>query len=223
MKTCLENRVTERADSIDDWRIYADDLAYFSNDFYEDFKNEIDFNALAFYCVQVEKVKPLKRFIKEGLISIEETDSENRTLLIWAAIHDSINCFKLLVELGANFTGVVEDWAPPITQAAAFNSPRVLTRLLQLGVNPNYQHTPISWPPLYAAIERRTSMEVVKILMEAGADISLKNSHGHSVETLLDKGYYTEAEKYIDDFIYKQNLTKASALARRTALGRGIF
>src|SRR5436190_15068709 len=83
-----------------------------------------------------------------------------------------------------HITEMAEDIAPdPLYHASWFGLSRVVEDLLRMGTDPNIEDTIIRgyyWSPLEAAVASGNA-EVVKLLLEAGADVEPDEDSGRSI------------------------------------------
>jgi len=200
-----EEWLIEHADQIN-WSDYYLSFQFLSNEFFKDFKTDIDFMEIAVQCIRDDKPLALKKLIYVGAIHRDELDKDSRSLIIICSVYDSVDCIKYLHGIGVDIHRcIAKQWAPPIVQAATQNSPKALKLLLELGVDPNYQSTPSSWTVLYAALERRASLDMIKALLDAGADMYIRNVHNQSPWRLVNEGYVSDPTKdFILDYLKRQ-------------------
>jgi len=86
----------------------------------------------------------------------------------------NLQCTKLLLEHGARIAG-----SNALAHALDFSSPEPAKLLLAHGADPN-EMTGQRIPPLFAAIRRRRSPDLIRALLDAGADPRARDSDGQS-------------------------------------------
>jgi ankyrin repeat protein len=84
-----------------------------------------------------------------------------------------------------------------LLQAAGRNDVPMLCRFIEQGANVNWHHPQAGWTPLHHAAEL-ASLEVISILVEAGADIDAQSEDGLTplalaVDSAIDSSHQTDA------------------------------
>ncbi len=115
----------------------------------------------------------LTRLLLEAGANTEDGES-----LYHACEHPDLACLRLLLEHGANADGVnvlkhMLDW----------ESPEGVRLLLDAGANPN-QTSHLNDTALHCAVRRDRSAEVVRILIDSGADIDAVRADGRTAYAL---------------------------------------
>jgi ankyrin repeat protein len=114
------------------------------------------------------------------------SNSKDVTPLMFAARspHANVDMLNLLVEHGANVNAVsggpIE--ISPLSLAAKSGDVAKIRYLLEVGANPNFQNSQRYTPLIEAAHSPRNSRtEVIKVLLDAGADPDVETTYGESV------------------------------------------
>lgn len=92
-----------------------------------------------------------------------------------AVYHQCMESIPILVSAGAEINGHSEDFYRPLYTAVRDNLPEYMTKLLQLGANPNIMEGQGS-PLLEAACQEDPTR--LRILLDAGADLNLQKDGG---------------------------------------------
>jgi ankyrin repeat protein len=117
--------------------------------------------------VQSDKVDMVKLLLKKGA----DPDGLGGAALLTAIDGDNLEIVKLLLEGGANTDVAENDGTTPLTKAVQRNHTAMVKLLLEKGANPN------TWsPPLYFAAGQG-DVEVVRLLLDHGADINETNAN----------------------------------------------
>lgn len=116
-------------------------------------------------------------------IDIEARDNDDKSALYVAVCKDHIDVVKRLVDLGANVDTICDKKSTketPLTVAAAYGrTPEMVDFLLNHGADINKGNVYKETALMRAAIFRK--YETVKLLLEKGADYTLKNGSGYTV------------------------------------------
>ncbi len=139
------------------------------------------------------EIAPLLKYLRSGGNPNAESvlpggrkgdDVKPRSLAIWACIYNCKDGLTALLDAGASPHAF--DWNDKtqiIHKVANWDDPALMKRLLELGADPEGGGQASSSPVYIAAL--RNSTEVVKLLVEAGADISKPNWGGVTPQELL--------------------------------------
>ncbi|MFH0911555.1 MAG: ankyrin repeat domain-containing protein [Planctomycetota bacterium] len=126
---------------------------------------------------------------------IEEKDINQASLLFHAVQSDNMEMIEYLIAKGADVQSKMSDKSTLLHIAALQNNPEIVKYFLAKGLDPNaeaeYRATPLTTSPL-------TNLEVVKLLVEAGADVNHKTAFGQSVLEIAKK---TNAPQEVVDYL----------------------
>lgn len=126
-----------------------------------------DTNSNIFLAVQAEHMKAVEKLVSGGTdINTRREDGNNNT---------------------------------PLMEAATWNSKEIVEFLLQKGANPNlidrYGRTALMLAMLYRENGEEDVLEITKILIAGGTDMTIKNTDGKTArEIATDRGYSRVAE-----------------------------
>lgn len=108
------------------------------------------------------------------------------------ALHDAverghIDVISILVDRGADVEAKNGSGYTPLHEAILAQKLDCCRRLIEKGANPNAR-TGNDWPLLHVACEACTSIEIPKVLLDAGADIDAVSAGGRSALHLVCEG-----------------------------------
>jgi ankyrin repeat protein len=116
--------------------------------------------------------------IKQGA-SVNATDAEGVTALVWAAHQDDLESVRLLARAGADPNLATAYGVTPLTLACVNRSAAVVQALLDAGANPNARQWTGETPLMTCA--RTGAAEAVGALLSHGADVNAtEERQGHT-------------------------------------------
>ena len=117
-----------------------------------------------------------KLLVKFGC-DVNEVDIYGRTPAYWAIQENNLECLKILYENGANFEIRSYKNSTLLSYAVGEGNIEIVKYLLEVGlkkyINDNIQ------PPLLLAVHW-LHMDVIKLLIENGADLNIKDELGNT-------------------------------------------
>eukprot|EP00051_Salpingoeca_urceolata_P032588 m.16429 g.16429 ORF g.16429 m.16429 type:complete len:1060 (+) comp5253_c0_seq1:208-3387(+) len=133
----------------------------------------------AHYAMQYNALDELALLLDAGA-DVTATDNKNRTLVIWAAMHDSTEACKVVLEHGGVDVSAADDeGSTALHYAALGGSPSLCKLLLEHGAEVDVldgsQHT-----ALFHAVSQGHD-HVVRVLLPAGASMLRTNAEGQTV------------------------------------------
>ena len=125
---------------------------------------------------------------------IEETNEMGCTALIWSAALERTDILDRLVAAGADVSHRDSAGRTPLMFAVRTGDPAIVQKLIAAGADVNAAQTgginEIGKTALHRAATRKRNLDVVKVLVNAGADIDVEDEHG---KTALDVAKWFEA------------------------------
>lgn len=120
----------------------------------------------------------VKQLVEAG-INVNAADQENRTALMYASFNGHTEIVQFLIDSGAEIGLRDAAGRTALLYASTGPFPKTVRLLLENNADPNIVEATESFTPLmHAAAEGQ--MEVVKILLEYGADLTKKDVDGES-------------------------------------------
>ncbi len=148
---------------------------------------ELLFNALQ-AVIDCDNVEMLRYFIKNKICSINiENDDEN--LLSYACFYDREKCAQYLIENKVIFKYY------PLHNSIENHNLRLTKQLVKYSKNINEEDDEL-YSPLMKAVAVG-DLDIIKLLIENGADINFKNKKGESAVSLAKNNLSQNVKKYI--------------------------
>ena len=140
-------------------------------------------NAALFDAVARGDEGEVRNLVESG-VSVDGKDRDGRTALHYAVLNGRMEMAKLLLELGPSADSADRNRWTPLHFAAQDYRPEVVKLLLSAGATVDVADTDGNTPLWRAVFDSRGRRDVIKLLMDAGADKTRKNLHGVSPEDL---------------------------------------
>lgn len=160
------------------------------------------------------KREVLQDYLERDPGLLDRTDESGNTPLGYALLNEKPSMVQVLLDNSADpnkklGTTTLKDGRTPVFLAATAKSPRMLQLLL--GKKPTSFDEPIpaydNETPLMAAVSRTKNTGTVKLLVQAGASLEVKNNNGKTARDLADMlpdgERKTEIEKFLEAAIKK--------------------
>ena len=140
-------------------------------------------------------LKKVEAYIEQGG-DVDAKDQQNRTLLHWACAQGKTQVVKLLVEKGADVNAKTARGLTPLKQAVYGKHHEIVDFLLNrtpvdVDARGQQNFTLLHW----ACAEGKT--QVVKLLVEKGADVNAKTERGYTPLDLARKRKYHEIVDFL--------------------------
>jgi len=116
-------------------------------------------------------------------IDIDKKNNDYRTALMWACINGNTEIVNILIDNGANLTRTDRSGTNCLFCAADSDNPSTVKSVLNQNIIPVNLHNPSGWTVLHklaAVNDVESSSEMVKILVEKGANINLRDKNGNT-------------------------------------------
>lgn len=120
----------------------------------------------------------------EKSIDLEKSDEKDETALFYAVRYKNLDCLEKLISKGVKINHRNTDGVTALWYAAQKSDPRYAKTLIDAGVSLDDQDQTYLLSPIMVAIKNR-HFDTMKVLYEAGADLSLKSEEG-DIKSLLD-------------------------------------
>lgn len=122
----------------------------------------------------------LAKAIAESPEGIDERDQDLRTPLMHAAIDSNESAAQVLIQGGAAVNATDKMGFSALSYASQSYSPNIVAMLLSNGAKVDNVDEHGNTPLFRAVFNSKGRPEVIRLLLEAGADKNLKNKHGVS-------------------------------------------
>ena len=116
-------------------------------------------------------------------ITVFLANNDYRTALMWACINGHTEIVNILIDNGANLTRTDRSGTNCLFCAADSDNPSTVKSVLEQNKIPVNLHNPSGWTVLHklsAVNDVESSSEMVKILVEKGANINLRDNNGNT-------------------------------------------
>ena len=115
-------------------------------------------------------------------------NNDYRTALMWACINGHTEIVNILIDNGANLARTDRSGTNCLFCAADSDNPSTVKSVLEQNKIPVNLHNPSGWTVLHklsAVNDVESSSEMVKILVEKGANINLRDNNGNTPVSLM--------------------------------------
>lgn len=144
----------------------------------------------AFNAIEQDDVKGLKQWLKSNPEKVDISDSQGNTLLLLAAQKKKLDIVKVLLKAGANVNALNHQKRDILNAAVSNRSVELVTLALASGADPTLVTSVYEGSALIYATHQG-QVEIVKLLIEAGAPLNRVNNLGWSAlleATILGDG-----------------------------------
>lgn len=154
--------------------------------------------------------------INSGSMYGTSTTENGITPLMDACVKDNLEIAEILVENGANVNATTEENNTALLLAGTRHYSRIVKFLLENGADPNIKLNKMSTSPGMTALHASTySMDVVRLLVEKGADVNalMLNKDEHNGKTPLMiacQGNKKDIVKYLCEHGADPNITDSN-------------
>jgi hypothetical protein len=124
------------------------------------------------------EVDAVKMLLKKG-VHVDAKDTFGRTALLMAAEKRTLPIIEILLAVGADINARDNNGATPLHHAA--NNPRLVRVFLAAGAHVNARDGSGQTPLWIATRSPGESLEAVKLLISAGAEVDIKNRYSESI------------------------------------------
>ena len=155
--------------------------------------NSVSDSQKVFEAVRNSRIDELKELIKAG-VNVNIIDKNGISPLVYA---QDPEITKILLEAGTdpNFK------FPDGKNLLLYSSPEQMKILINAGVNVNHQDNDGN-----TVLYRITDTDRIKILIEEGADLTIRNKNGHTAEDFWRNCGYQKLLEYVNEFKLNQAL-----------------
>ncbi len=136
------------------------------------------------------------------------------TALMRAVMEDSFDSLKMLITLGANINAQNNFYQTALQLASGYNK-RESVKILAVAQNVDLNNQDVRGETALHNAVARDHIDIVKILVDAGADLNIQDEDGNTPLHIAIKYYYTEIVKILVDAgadINAQNNVKETPL-----------
>lgn len=129
------------------------------------------------WAINQKQFSVAKKLIELG-VDVKHIDPNGNTALHAAALAvppDSEELIEILLEAGANVNASDDEWKTPLHYAVQWNRPQNVETLLRHGADIDPRDKPGFTPLLLALLMQGDRSEIVKILLQYGADTYIPN------------------------------------------------
>lgn len=133
-----------------------------------------------FAAVESGDTDTVKQMLESGAVDVNLPGKRGETALYKAIVKAQEEVVDLLLESGADVNLGNKDGASPLMRAASRNDGPLVERLIALGADVNAQDDIGSTTLLKVSAMNKPQTEVVRILIEHGADPNIRMNHGWS-------------------------------------------
>jgi len=120
----------------------------------------------------------------ENTSDLDQSDEKGETALFYAIRYKNIDCLEKLISKDVSINHKNADGVTALWYAAQKNDPRYARILINAGISLDDQDQTYILSPIMVAIKNQ-HLETMKVLYEAGADLTLESEEG-DVKALLE-------------------------------------
>ena len=145
------------------------------------------------------------------------TQENGKTLLLKAIDYGQIDCIRALVKGGADLNGYTKEiwFGCPLTFAMNKKKYDCMKVLLEEGANPNYiGDENETFSPALIKATKADDLDAIKLLIDFGADIKLKDTNGHTPLQIALKQHAKQSTiTYLKQVYEKQGIELTAEVA----------
>ncbi len=138
-----------------------------------------------FYAAEDNTVDIAKILLRHGA-NIESKTEYGATPLFHAAREGNTEIIEFFIKHGANVNAINNSNESPLYYAIKENVAEIVDVLLRNGANPNHQSSNFN-SPLLEAVNKKSSIDIVRLLLENRADPNFKPFIGESILDIANK------------------------------------
>lgn len=143
-----------------------------------------------------ENIDLIELLLQNGA-NVNSKTSTKDTILFKALEKKNIDVVKLLLTHGAKVNILGQNGDSPLTYAIENCDCQMVDTLLQNGANVNFKNSNHDIPLIVAVDNPRENLEIVKILVQCGANLDAQDSYGNTALHLAVKNEDLELVKYL--------------------------